>query len=141
MIGYAFIFDLIWPKGFTNILAVGLSIFLSWLISFSWRFLINLTSFWTPNARGILRFFFVLSWFFSGFLMPLRFFPEWVIRISYLMPFPHMINTVVEIYLGVLDQSEILLALGYQVIWVLILIAAGQIVLRRGVHRLVILGG
>jgi len=141
MIGYAFIFDLVWPRGLVNILAVAVSIVLSWLVSFSWRFLINLTSFWTPNARGILRFFFVLSWFFSGFLMPLRFFPDWVIRISYLMPFPHMLNTVVEIYLGVLDMPGIIMALANQLIWVFLLITAGQVVLRRGVHRLVILGG
>ncbi len=141
MIGYAFIFDLVWPRGVTRIFAVAVSLLLSWLISFSWRFLINLFSFWTPNARGILRFFFVLSWFFSGFLMPLRFFPQWVISISYLMPFPHMFNTVIEIYLGVLKGPEIILALFHQVLWVLGLILAGQLVLRLGIRRLVILGG
>ncbi len=141
MVGYAFIFDLYWPRGTIHILAVAISMLLSWLVSFSWRFLINLTSFWTPNARGILRFFFVLSWFFSGFIMPLRFFPEWVIRISYLMPFPHMMNTVVEIYLGILSGPEIVLALLNQVLWALGIIAVGQLVLRLGVRRLVILGG
>ncbi|MBL7161472.1 MAG: ABC-2 family transporter protein [Anaerolineales bacterium] len=141
MIGYAFIFDLVWPRGAAQIIAVAVSLVLGWLVSFSWRFLINLTSFWTPNARGILRFFFVLSWFFSGFLMPLRFFPEWVLRISYLMPFPHMFNTVIEIYLGVLVGPEMILALLNQVLWILSLILAGQIVLRLGVRRLVILGG
>ncbi len=141
MIGYAFIFDLYWPSGFGHILAVAVSLLLSLLVSFSWRFLINLTSFWTPNAYGILRFFYVLAWFFSGFLMPLRFFPDWVIRISYMMPFPHMMNSAMEIYLGVLKGPEIFLALLQQALWVLGLVAAGQIVLRLGVNRLVILGG
>ncbi|MBL6983422.1 MAG: ABC-2 family transporter protein [Anaerolineales bacterium] len=141
MIGYAFLFDLYWPSGLTHISAIATSMVLSLLVSFSWRFLINLTSFWTPNALGILRFFFVLSWFFSGFLMPLRFYPDWVIRISYLLPFPHMMNTTMEVYLGVLQGPEIVLALLNQVLWIVGLVAAGQLVLRMGVRRLVILGG
>jgi len=141
MIGYAFIFDLYWPSGPSQILAIAISMLLSWLVSFSWRFLINLISFWTPNAVGILRFFYVLSWFFSGFLMPLRFYPQWVIRISYLLPFPHMMNSTMEVYLGVLQGPEIFMALISQALWVLGLVAAGQLVLRMGVRRLVILGG
>ncbi len=141
MIGYTFIFDLYWPSGLEQIVAIAISMLLSLLVSFSWRFLINLIAFWTPNALGILRFFYVLAWFFSGFLMPLRFYPEWVIRISYLLPFPHMMNSTMEIYLGVLSGPDAILAILQQALWVLGLIAAGQVVLKLGVRRLVILGG
>ncbi|MBU0510332.1 MAG: ABC-2 family transporter protein [Chloroflexi bacterium] len=141
MLGFALFFDLAWPAGVTQWIALGFTLILSLLLSFSWRFLINLSAFWTPNARGILRFFFVLSWFFSGFLMPLRFFPDWVIRLSYLTPFPHMLNTIVEVYLNLLPGPELAQALLAQVLWLIGLIAAGQIVLRAGVRRLVIVGG
>jgi ABC-2 type transport system permease protein len=141
MAGYALLFDLTWPKGFSQWLALGLVMVLSWLISFLWRFLVNLASFWTPNARGVLRLFFTMSWFFSGFLMPLRFFPDWVIRLSYLTPFPHILNTVVEVYLGVLQGAELVQAFGYQFLWIIILLLGAQLVLRAGVRRLVILGG
>ncbi len=141
LIAFSVIYELYWPRTSITIFALILSIVLSWLVSFSWRFLVNLSAFWTPNARGILRFIFVLSWFFSGFLMPLRFFPEWVIRISHLLPFPHMFNTVIEIYLGVLNGSELIQAILYQFTWALGLIILGQIVLKMGVKRLVILGG
>ncbi len=141
MAGYALLFDLDWPQSATQWLAVAVSLVLSWLISFAWRFLVNLAAFWSPNARGVLRFFFMLSWFFSGFLMPLRFFPDWVIRISYLTPFPHMLNTVVEIYLNVLPGPQILTAILYQILWIAGLLLSAQVVLRAGVRRLVILGG
>ena len=114
---------------------------LSWLVSFSWRFLINLAAFWTPNALGVGRFAFGLSWFLSGFLMPLRFFPDWFVRLCNLTPFPATINTVVEVYLGVLTGPELLRALLGQVFWIAILAATGQLVLRAGVHKLVIQGG
>lgn len=141
MAGYALIFDLVWPESAVQWLGFGVALILSWMISFLWRFLINLISFWTPNALGILRLLFTLSWFFSGFLMPLRFFPDWVIKLSYLTPFPHSLNTVVEIYLGVLQGPQILQAIAFQLLWILLLWAGSQLVLRAGVRRLVILGG
>ena len=141
MAGYSIIFDLVWPKGIKHWVATGAVMFFSWLISFLWRFLINLSSFWSPDTRGILRLLYALSWFFSGFLMPLRFFPDWVVRLSYLTPFPHMLNTVVEIYLGILQGPQILQALAFQLLWVFILFLIVQIVLRAGIRRLVILGG
>jgi ABC-2 type transport system permease protein len=141
MLIYAIFFDLTYPTSGGQWLALALAVLLSWLVSFAWRFLINLAAFWTPNARGVGRFAFVLSWFFSGFLMPLRFFPEWVVRLSALTPFPQMVNTVVEIYLGVLPGPELLQALASQALWAITLIAAGQLLLRAGVRRLVILGG
>ena len=140
-IGFAVFYDLVWPTGWPTIVALIASIGLSWLVSFTFRFLVNLAAFWTPNAMGILRCVFVLSWFFSGFLMPLRFFPQWVVDISYLMPFPHMFNTVIEIYLGIIQGPALLGAIGQQILWIVILFLAGQITLRAGVRRLVILGG
>lgn len=141
IVGYAFIFELTFPNGGWQWVALGISIFLSWILNFSWRFLVNLSAFWTPNARGIARFFFIGMWFFSGFLTPLRYFPNWVIRISTFTPFPSMINTVAEIYLNALQGPELIQALMVQAGWAVTVILAGQLVLRAGVRRLVILGG
>jgi ABC-2 type transport system permease protein len=141
MLMFELVFDLVYPNSVHQWLGFLVVVILSWLISFSWRFLISLSAFWTPNASGILRFSFVLSWFFSGFLMPLRYFPEWVNQIAHLTPFPHTVNSVVEVYLGVIQGSEIIHVLLLQVFWAAALIAAGQLTLRAGVRRLVILGG
>ncbi len=141
MVIFALLFDISYPAGAGRWLALLVALALSWLVSFTWRFLINLAAFWSPNARGYGRFGFVVVWFFSGFLMPLRFFPDWVVETSKLTPFPHMVNTVVEVYLGVLDGPQLALALLNQALWAVALTALGQIVLRAGVRRLVILGG
>jgi len=141
ILGYSLIFDLLWPQSFSQWVALSITLVFSWLLSFSWRFITNLAAFWSPNAYGISRFFFIFSWFFSGFLMPLRYFPDWIVRLSYLTPFPHMLNTVVEIYLNLTQGTEILTALFYQLAWIIVLILAGQLILRSGVRRLVILGG
>ncbi len=141
MVIYALIFDVTYPETLTQWLAFFVTLVLSWLISFAYRFLVNLTAFWSPDARGIGRFAFIIVMFFSGFLMPLRFFPDWVQTLASFTPFPHMLNTVVEIYLGALTGTTLLWALLAQVAWVLGLIVLCQLVLRRATRRLVILGG
>jgi ABC-2 type transport system permease protein len=141
MLIYAILFPTTFPTSIYQWFAIILSMFLAWSISFSWRFLLNLTSFWVPNAVGILRFGFLISWFFSGFLMPIRYFPEWFQQICYLTPFPHMINTIVEIYLGVLNGPELLRIILLQLGWAVSLLMVSNLILKAGIRRLVILGG
>ena len=141
MVAYALVFDITVPRDWRQWLLLGLSLTLSWLISFGWAFLVNLAAFWTPDARGVGRLAFGLSWFLSGFLMPLRFFPDWFVTLCKLTPFPSVVNTVVEVYMGVLSGPEIARALLAQLLWVVLLFSACQLVLRAGVRRLVIQGG
>ena len=138
---YALIFQLAYPMGALQWLGLLISIFLSWLISFGFRFLINLAAFWSPDAQGIGRFFYTASWFFSGFLMPLALFPTWLNTLARWTPFPYMLNTVVEIYLGITTGVDLGLALLLQLAWVGVLLVCGQFILRRAIRRLVIQGG
>lgn len=138
---YALAFEVTAPNSPAQWLALSLAVFLAWMTSFSWRFLINLSAFWSPNAIGFCRLFFALSWFLSGFFMPIRFFPQWFQKLCYLTPFPHIVNTPIEIYLGQLNQAQTLQALSNQAIWIVALVITGQLVLLAGVRRLVIQGG
>lgn len=117
------------------------ALILAWLNSFAWRFLVNLASFWTPDAIGIGRLAFGVSQFLSGFIMPLRFFPDWFHQLTLLTPFPSMVNAPVEIYLGLLDLPQILQVLGLQLAWFIGLTALAHFVMRRGIRRLVVQGG
>ncbi len=141
MVAYALIFGITVPSGLVQWLALILVMVLAWLVSFSWRFLVNLVSFWIPNAVGVARFAFTATWFLSGFFMPLNFYPNWFNKFCLLTPFPHMINTIFEVYLGLVKGYDLFVAISFQVLWAVALIALGQVVLRRGIRRLVILGG
>lgn len=138
---YAWFFDLTYPASLLSWLNFISVLLLAWLVSFAYRFLINLAGFWIPNAFGVGRFFYTLSWFFSGFLMPLRFLPTWFQRICYLTPFPHTINTIVETYLGVIKGPALQQAIINQILWACGLLLISQLVLQAGVRRLVIQGG
>ncbi len=141
MLLYALLFEITVPRGLGQWLALLATIILSWLLSFAWRFLVNLAAFWTPNATGVGRFAFGLAWVLSGFFMPLRFFPDWAQVICHLTPFPSMVNTTIEIYLGLLTGRALLWALGVQLFWIVVVAAICQWVLRAGVRKLVIQGG
>lgn len=138
---YALVFDISYPRLPGQWLGLGMAILLAWWLSFAWRFLVNLSAFWVPNAVGIGRMLYALSWIMSGFMMPLRFYPDWFQTLCYLTPFPQLVNTPVEIYLGVLNGTQLLQALLFQVFWIGILIALSRFVLQLGVRRLVIQGG
>ncbi len=141
MLLFALVFPMTYPTSLGQWLALGTAVLLSWLVSFTYRFVVNLAGFWTPNARGIGRFGYTLAWFFSGFLMPLRLFPDWVQTLAYWTPFPHMLNTVVEVYLGILQGPALWQALLMQMVWAIALAVLGQVLLGTAVRRLVILGG
>ena len=141
MIFYALVFDITVPHGISQWGALLLTLLLSWLLSFAWRFLVNLTAFWTPNAIGVGRFAFGIAWVLSGFFMPLRFFPDWFQTLCHLTPFPSMVNTTIEIYLGLLTGGALVQALAVQLFWIIVLIAICQLTLRAGVRKLVIQGG
>jgi len=67
MLAYAVFFDITYPKELGSWVTLTIVLVLSWLVSFAWRFLVNLAAFWTPNAIGISRLFFGFSWILSGF--------------------------------------------------------------------------
>lgn len=138
---YALVFHISLPAHAWQWGVLLLSLLLAWMVSFSWRFLTNLAAFWTPNAVGFGRFVYGISWLLCGFIMPLRFFPEWMQRVAALTPFPSMINTSIEVYWGVASPLEIAGLLAAQLGWFAALTAAGQIALRAGVRKLVIQGG
>ena len=141
LLAYALFYDISLPSSFAQVLAIGAALVLGLMVSFAWRFLVNLSAFWMPGSRGIGPLAFSLSYFLSGFLMPMRFFPGWFARLCSFTPFPYMVNTVMEVYLGIITGPALWSALLLQAVWVCILFGACQAVLRMGVRKLVIQGG
>jgi len=138
---FSLFYNIVLPESLLQWGAFFLSLFLALLISFSWRFMVNLASFWTPNALGVGRFAFGLSWIFSGFYFPLALFPEWLARFSRLTPFGASVYIPIQVFIGNIQGMALVEGLIIQVIWILLLIAFDQIILAQGVRKLVIQGG
>jgi ABC-2 type transport system permease protein len=138
---YALVYPITLPPTLWHWLALAASLGLALLISFGYRFIVSLSAFWAQDATGIGRAAWTASTFFSGFLMPLALLPDEFVAFCRLTPFPAVVNTPVEIYLGLLDGPALLGALGVQVAWFVILYILAQIILAAGIKKLVIQGG
>lgn len=129
------------PQGVEQWLSFIIALGLAWLVSFAWRFLVNLASFWTPEAIGIGRAAFAFSQLFSGFFMPLNLLPEWFGKLAAYTPFPSILNTPMQVYLGKLGGADLPGAFAAQLLWFLGLFGLCLLALRAGVRRLVVQGG
>lgn len=141
MVAYPLFFALSWPSSLTRWGLFLASVALAALVSFCWNFLVNLMAFWVVDAEGIGRFAWLAIAFFSGFLVPTAFFPDWLRFLANCTPLPAIINTPVEVYLGVTTGVPLWQALGGQLAWALGLTLLCQFAFHRGCLKLTVQGG
>jgi ABC-2 type transport system permease protein len=99
------------------------------------------TAFWSEHALGpVASVTFALA-FFGGLSVPIAFYPGWAQAACWALPFPAGYYTPVAIAVGRLEGQTLALALLHQLGWAIALIGLGRAVERRGVRRLVALGG
>lgn len=138
---YALVYPIRWPPSLAHWLALPAALLLGLLVSFAWRFLVSLAAFWTQDAIGLGRAAWAFNIFLSGFILPNAFLPDWLRALANATFFPAIVNTPIEVYLGLLTGPALVGALAGQLAWFLALYAAGRIVLAAGIRRLVIQGG
>ena len=107
----ALVFDFRLPTSVTTWLAVLVSLALAVAVSFGWRFLYNAAAFWLLDYRGVGTLAISISLLFSGFVIPLTFFPDWLEQIARALPFAAMVQIPVDIFLGQVTGAELVAAL------------------------------
>jgi ABC-2 type transport system permease protein len=122
-------------------LAFVLSAFLAVCLSYAFRFLYNIAAFWTVDWRGPVIVSVLLVSFFSGFLVPVRFFPDWLAAVAHALPFWAMIQLPIDILVGEAQGLDALAALALQAFWIVVLLGLGRLALAAALHRLVVQGG
>jgi ABC-2 type transport system permease protein len=136
----AFVFRLHYPSPL-DALAFIASLTLAVVVSLGFRFLYNSAAFWILDYRGVLTVSVALGVFFSGMIMPLRFFPHWLRELSYALPFASILQTPVDVWLGKREGAALVGVLVLQALWAVVLLALGHVALARGTRKLVIQGG
>jgi ABC-2 type transport system permease protein len=135
------VFGLHWPSTPLAWLAVICSTLLSVLASFGFRFLLNLSAFWTTDARGLGSLALAASMLLGGFIVPLRFFPEWLQGLLLALPFAAIMQIPADVFVERLQGWDVVAALAQQAIWVIVLLAAAQLVTQLATRRVVVQGG
>lgn len=117
------------------------SAFLATLIKFGLVYCVSMTAFWTTGIDGIMVGRVAIQNIFSGALIPLVFFPDWLRVLAAVLPFQGMISTPALIYLGKMDWPTTALMLSVQAVWGIGLILLGRLVWRGAVRAVTINGG
>ncbi|WP_026370678.1 ABC transporter permease [Kallotenue papyrolyticum] len=119
----------------------GAAIGLALLLSFAYMFLVNLTAFWLLDNTGVVLIANILLSFFSGFYLPLAFFPAALQAVAAALPFQAITSLPARIFLGQIQGPELGAALLLQSAWVVVLFGLNRLMLRLAVRTIVIQGG
>ena len=118
-----------------------ISVLAAMTLNFLGFFIINLLAFWVLEIRGYWMLYLVLMNLLSGFLVPVTWFPQWMLDFARATPFPSMLQTPVDILAGRTDGAQSLALVGVQVLWLAVLLAGTQLMVRFGARKLVVQGG
>jgi len=132
------LYDLLPPQSAANAIAFLPSVAFAVVVSFAFRFLLNITGFWVIDHRGINYVAMATLNLLSGFMIPLAFLPDPVLAVVNLLPFRAIIMIPGEIYLG---QIPIWEGIGIQLFWSVAMLAASAWLLSLGERKVVVQGG
>jgi len=137
----ALIFGARFPASLAQWLLFALSLILATVTSFAFRFIVNISAFWLLDVRGVGSAAVIAATLFSGFEVPLVYFPGWLLLVSNILPFRGMMQTPADIFLGHLVGTGALAALVVQTIWCAVLILGGRAIVVAATRKVVVQGG
>jgi ABC-2 type transport system permease protein len=135
------LYGLRWPSSVGAWLAFALGMWLAVVVSFGWRFLLNISAFWTTDARGLGYIALAASMFLGGFVVPIRYFPDWSQPFVLALPFASFTQTPADLFVERIVGFDILRPLLLQLMWAIVLVTTAQAVTLLATRRVVIQGG
>ncbi|MEU6232052.1 ABC-2 family transporter protein [Kitasatospora sp. NPDC047058] len=141
LVAGSLVFDIRLPHDPSVWAAFLLSALLAVVVSFGLRFLVSLTGFWLQDAEGIRSVMVVVSMFLSGMLLPLGLFPGWLGEVAPVLPWAALIQIPTDVLLERRTGAGLVGVLGLQVLWAVLLLAAGRGVQLLATRKVVVQGG
>ncbi|WP_020385733.1 ABC transporter permease [Kribbella catacumbae] len=136
----ALVFNLNFPSSALQWLAVAVAVTFGITVSFGVRYLVALSGFWITDSRGVANLAMAMSLFFSGSTLPLVLFPGWIGEVARATPWAATLQVPIDVWLG-RNPGGVGSALAFQLVWILILVLAGQLATYFATRKVVIAGG
>ncbi len=136
-----FFFHIKLPSNALDAAAFLVSLVLAVVVSFGVRFVVASSAFWMLDASGATFLSGAFAIFFSGMMLPLVLFPGWLGTLAQLLPWSAFVQVPNDIWLGQYDGWGLLGALGFQLLWAVLLLGLCQVVLRAATRKVVVQGG
>ena len=122
--------------------ALGLiSLLLGIAVSHACVYAVATSGFWLVESRGVAVFYMSFSGLFAGLYTPIYLFPDWLLTLALLTPFPSMMQLPVDVLSGQVTGAAAWQHLGVQALWLAIVLAVGHLTTRAGRRRLEVQGG
>ncbi|MFJ6216457.1 ABC transporter permease [Streptomyces sp. NPDC092296] len=118
-----------------------LSVLLAVVVSFALRYLVSLVGFWLLDVDGLRTLAQMTGMFFSGMLLPLALFPGALGAVARLLPWAALVQVPCDVLLERRVGAGLGRALGFQLLWAVLLLAAGRAVQVAATRRVVVQGG
>jgi ABC-2 type transport system permease protein len=130
------------PTDPVRLLAFALAAYLAVVVSFGLRFLVSLTAFWLVDSRGSEGIATILGIFCSGLVLPLVVFPTGLRVVLLHLPWCALIQTPADVWLGTSGGvGGTAQALGFELLWAVVLLLASYAVLRSADRVVAVQGG
>lgn len=136
-----FIFNVEYNVGIATVSLFLVAIFIAITIGFLINCIIDLSAFWLYETFYFKYIRFSVISFFSGSLVPIWFYPEWLLKVIDLLPFKFMYYNPIAFFVGEIDTNQFLLQMCMAVLWIGLLSLICWIMWTKGIKRLTILGG
>ncbi len=122
-------------------LAFSAALSLSMLVSFSLTFMVNASGFWLLDVAGLGIIANIVLMFFSGFLLPLAFFPPRLAGVAAVLPFQAVTSLPAQIFLGKIRGLALGQTLLLQLFWAVVLAGLALLVMHAATRKVTIQGG
>ncbi|MBQ6841263.1 MAG: ABC transporter permease [Bacilli bacterium] len=137
------------PGAYHLDLSISFSSFLIFLVSFclsailmvSLVLLYHVICLFTLDEKGIVNIFMIISDVLSGMVLPIPFFPEFLQKISNVLPFRYVSDFPFRLYVGNISNIDGLIGIGVQITWIVILIVLGRVITKKALKKAVVQGG
>jgi ABC-2 type transport system permease protein len=103
-------------------------------------FLLGMITLWTTRVAAIFELYFTLELLLSGRLVPMALMPDWVLRISDVLPFRSTFGFPIEALVADLSGPELVRGLVTQAVWIVISSVLAWLVWRRAIRRYTAVG-
>jgi ABC-2 type transport system permease protein len=113
----------------------------AWVMTFLVMALIGSLALFLDSASSLYEVWLGLFTVFSGYLVPLDLFPDWLQRIANVLPFRLMLAVPVEAMIGESSRWELVRDLGWQVVYIAAFLIMLRFVWNAGMRRFAAFGG
>ncbi|MFN8523978.1 MAG: ABC-2 family transporter protein [Chloroflexota bacterium] len=124
-----------------RVLATSISVALAITLSFLVKLIIGLCAFWISDIHGLHLVEEILSYSFGGMLVPIELLPTILTPVANVLPFRALYHVPMSIALGRTEGAEAWLAVGFQLVWLGVLLLVARFLWRRGLLTYEAVGG